>query len=60
MKTAHVIFIDGSYNYTTCINVTDEDIRNYFIGAKLQMGDTDDKPFDDIQTPINCIVEELD
>lgn len=58
MKTAYIIFKDPDYNYSTNINGTEQEIKEYFLGARLQFGDTDAKPYDDIQIPIDCIVEE--
>jgi len=37
MRSAKVILADGT-SYTTDINGTDEEIRAYFVGQRLNMG----------------------
>lgn len=40
LKTAYVIFEDPKNNYHTSVNsaLSDEEIKNYFIGAKINVG----------------------
>ena len=59
MKIAHVKFADPGYNFTTRINGTYDEVIEYYVGQQFQFGDTDEKPYDDMQTCIECIVEPL-
>ncbi len=58
MKTVYVKFEDENYNYFTNINGSNETIKEYFIGTGFQFGDTEEKPFDNIQFCINCEIVE--
>ena len=55
LKTVKVIFEDSKYNYSTSVNgqVSDEDIRKYFVGVWLNLGSGEN---DNMQKCIGCEV----
>ena len=59
VKYCKVYFKDEQHNYITDINGTADDIYNYFVGSRLQFGDTDEKPYDDLQTVERVVVCEV-
>lgn len=52
-KTASVKFSNEKYNYTTSVNgnLTDDEIKNYFIGKYFNLGNYDK---DDMQKCVSC------
>ena len=58
-KTAHVKFQDPAYNYSTSINpdVSDEDIRHYFVDKWLNLGSVEDDMQKCIECEVSCIEE---
>ena len=57
MKTAHVKFKDEQYNYSTSINGTDEEIKDYFVGKWFNLANYKEPMNDNMQQCINVEVE---
>lgn len=53
LKTACVKFSNEKYNYMTSVNgnLTDDEIKNYFIGKYFNLGNSDK---DDMQKCVSC------
>jgi hypothetical protein len=52
MITVQVIFKNPLYNYYTQINTDLESAKKYFLNKSFNFGDTEETPFDDMQTCI--------
>ena len=53
MKTAHIIFDDPKYNYSTSVNGRDAEIKDYFIGTWFNLGSVKDN----MQKCIGCDID---
>lgn len=61
LKTAHVKFKNPKYNYSTSVNgnLSDEEIRKYFIGKEFNLAPYKDKGMvDNLQKCIDVEIED--